>query len=1489
MHRCPQTRAILSGLLWLGLAVGRAQPADVEEALSGTLLTGESLSTARRLDAADKLAAQKRWADALDDYQHILDEAGDDLVPLDVRRRWHCVRARRLCHLRIAALPAKVLRLYRGRIDDQAAKWLKKGAADRDPLQLRRVVDEAFCSRPAEEALELLGDLAFERGDFEQARHWWRMLALPLGEVRPRNKEPAEVHHLLFPDPDANRVARVRAKQLIARLFQGDGRKVQADLKAYRSRHGQAAGHLAGSDGNYAATVARLLRETRGQAAVPEGDDWTSFAGGPARNLVLPRPLPPRIGAHGWKWSVRLDTGALEPAEDTEAGDLGRGAVGNPRALAFQPLIAGNLVLWADARFVNAHDLLTGRRVFRYDLLTDGALNRDVLGNADLKVPARHGLRYTLSVAGDRVYARLGSQGLSDALDRSQSFLVCLDLRPEAKRRELWRVAARVLDRDLLAFEGAPLVHSGKVYAVLSRLDSSQTRNWIACYEAESGKLLWRQEICATRAAKGKAAKPRYRHHLLTLAGTNVVYCTHAGAVVALDAATGQRAWAVRYLSRGPRTADEEPSPRDLAPPLAAGGRVFAAPLDSDRLLCLDANTGRTLWERDRLEVVHLLGVDKGRLVFTTPEGIRAVPVATGADRGGWAQPTEGKLPAFGRGFLAGGWVFWPTAAEKLSLRALNVADGSQEKGPDSYDPSQFHRVERGNLVFSNGCLVVAGTEVLYVYVPEERYLPQRRAAAGKKGAPASALYRLALAEAGAGQFAAALEHFGRAERAPLQEHYRREPVRLLARRGRHRVLLQMAALHEEEERWQEAADLLERAAGAEFPAARRLQALSRLGQLWTLAGRPAQAVVAWQRILDDAALRRGHLRVGGTRTDPAGPRAAAEIRTLIRRHGSAVYAASEKRAEALLDQARNGREAAVLERLTREFPNASVTGPALLRLARLHDQANRPAHAARAYRLFLGHGPSPPASADLLAEARAGLAQAYERQHCWEAALSAWQDLAERDGDRVLPALDGQHTVREFVARRLQQLARRSPPRVVPPQLQLPLLRVWPSPGTSATSDPDRGQLLIPDNRPRTPVHQGLIFFVSGTGADVKLHCREAGNGKVRWQQTLDGPPSWASFRGEAVVVAGATGVCSLALGDGKRLWEFTVAALPLVSPPLHLSRLSAFHRSRTRLFFLQGEARLLALDMDSGRLLWSYAAPSAEVQPLYPAGRLNPLYHAGEKWVVLQTGTGRRLVLDSQGGRVIQEGPAADRLWERPALALADQRLLLVPDPGRVVLFDPASGKEVWSYSTAPRGYTTAATGEAPRLFAAGQAVLVLLARNYGYQLERLDPRTGVHVWKMRARISREAFEPDQVGCDAGAVYYVTRNVLHARALADGKLLWSRPLSGPAGTWRAVACGGGVMVYPTRVRLQPHWSWVPLGGTALALPVRIQGPRGLPVLFCDPKDGQLLQRLNFPAAAGTAVQTLPHRLVVEVGGQAWGLRDADVNGGEGRRGGSG
>ncbi len=889
MARCPRP-AVLLLLLTAGTLPG-AEP------LSRAPLPGESAGTGRRLETADKYAAGEQYAAAAEEYIHILEEAGDDLVPAGERLS---LPARRLCQLRLAALPADFLRPYRGRVDPQAKKWLDQGRADHDPRPLQRLVEEAFCSRPAEAALDLLGDQAFERGQFHEAERWWRQLARPASEAKDKGQRtkdeggakgfvlPPSSLELLYPDPQLD-VARVRAKQVLALLFRGESAAARAELEAFRSLHPKAEGHLAGRDGNYAAILQAVAERPITQA---EADDaWPTFGGDAARSAVLPaEPRDPnrlnRLVAEGPAWQLRIDARPLQAQANprTESPDRPPAARQRPEAphlgsaerarqLAFHPVFLGKQLLVADARGVVALDTTTGS-VQAWELGKDHPWPNNAAPKLNPSLPAPADLRYTLTVADGRIYARLGVQGLPAGPPlvkpgtEFDSFLACLELaEPGPRLKAVWVRSAEAPGKESPAiFEGAPAVRNGLLYVAATRFEGNQMMTEIRCYGADSdAPPRWTRDVAAVRDLPPGL---RYRHQLVTLAGRYVVYASHTGTVVALDARTGHRAWTARYANSVVRTPAGAVVPRDLAPPAYADGRLYVAPADSDRLLCLDLDTGQTLWQRERLEVVHLLGVGHGRLIFTTPRGLRAVMAADGGDASGWQTPPapdQDGLPAYGRGFLAGDQVFWPTSA---GVQVLSQVDGR----PDDDlipGPLALHNLAPGNLAYTGGILAVADTTTLRVYLP-----PERRSHATAEPPPAGG-------------------------------------------------------------------------AGA-------LNTLAKQALALAAAGKSAEAIAVWQRILADETLRRGTLRDSEHRPQRASLVAAERIDELLRQQGRALYAPLEQKAGALLGAAKG--DAAALERIVAEYPNATVAGTALGQLGRLHEQARRWGAAQHAYRRLERH-----------------------------------------------------------------------------------------------------------------------------------------------------------------------------------------------------------------------------------------------------------------------------------------------------------------------------------------------------------------------------------------------------------------------------------------------------------------------------------------------------------------------------------------------------
>jgi outer membrane protein assembly factor BamB len=858
------------------------------------VLPGEVAATARRLIAADKLAAQKQWNDTLDEYQRIISDAGDDLVPLTPR---HLVQARWLCHQRLAALSPELLAAYRKRIEPQARKWFEQGSAARDERLLRRVVEDTFCSQYTARVLDMLGDLAFERGKFGEAERCWRHIVLPAAQRRQDEQAKDRFPQLVCPDPQVD-VARIRAKQLLARLFRGEGQssrpQLEEEFTAFRDQHAKAEGRLAGRQGNYADTLQALLSEAIPPRLGDETIAWPTFAEdsartsnarGAKRRLQRICLQPPR-----WRFSLEHHT-RIEQDPPARPIDKPLTPLARNRAMAFHPVIVGDNVLVADARAIVAYSLTNGAPSIWYE--KDGA------ENLSLKLPAPADLRYTLTVAEDHVFARLGVQDFNAERNAKEnlSYLVCLNLKvSDGENRLRWLATPDEPSRGAV-FEGAPVVKDGRVLIAATRVEAGQTITAIHCYPAHADRApqaIWRRDVCSTSELHGNAR--RWRHHLLTVAGSLVVYASHSGAIIALDAQTGRQVWAVRYPSQGGTTFAADGSDtfgwtRDLAPCVHAAGRLYVAPADYDHVLCLDPATGSLLWDHSEIKIVHVLGVARDRLICTLPHGIRAMDAATGVDI--WQMPDLGtSLKTQGRGFLADDLVFWPTSE---GLKVLEVDDGQQSSSFVSDVLTAKLPLERlGNMAYANGCLVVAGLEELDIYLGAAYQRAEREADVRAYPNSAIARYRLALCEADAGASRLAVDNLRRAEKLAGTEQ---ATLAGQAQAMRYELHLETAAQAAARRDWQRAAVDLEDATSSEFPTSKRAQALTRLAELWTLAQQPTPAIAAWQRILDDSNLRTCCVEDHDHNPQQAATLAKASINRANPKHQDKVHSTTEQEA----------------------------------------------------------------------------------------------------------------------------------------------------------------------------------------------------------------------------------------------------------------------------------------------------------------------------------------------------------------------------------------------------------------------------------------------------------------------------------------------------------------------------------------------------------------------------------------------------------------
>jgi outer membrane protein assembly factor BamB len=696
--------AAIALIAWLGFAAcGRAlaQPGafvpNSRFELSDTVQIDRADNVVRgNLERAKAYLAARHWSEAVETYRQVMENSGGMLMGVTPRR---FISVRDYCHLQLATAPREALELYRRRVDPLARQWYEEGIATHDRQPLLSVVEQAFVSRWGDRALSALGEMALESGDYAAARWFWERI-IPVAA-------PAAGAWLAYPDSQLD-LAAVRARLVLVSILEGSPARARAELAAYAHLYPVARGPLGGREVNYVEALRTMLAESAAWPQPKSDPDWSTFAGSPTRNreaaeaadvadVAWRLPLVKLPDAHG---DAPMVLTAARPLEDRLF------------PLSFHPIVIGHLAMVANDREIMAVDVHTGRpawdaehaAIYRDPL--EGTLPRSAAPADSLGSP-----RYTLTAAGGKLYARMGSAVTNRPQESRDVFhggcLVCLDL--QSQGRLLWKAAAE----DGWAFEGAPLADRGSVYVAMRRGDIRPQAH-VACFDAQNGSLRWRRFVCAAETpARGMLYE--CTHNLLTLVRDTIYYNTNLGAVAALAAGDGQ----IQWLSLYPRDRYGDLSrmaphwDRDLTPCLYDRGTLLVAPADSPRIFGFDAATGQIVWQSGAEvdDVVQLLGVAHDRLIAA---GDRLYWIGlSGAAQGKvlhvWPDG-KGRL-GYGRGILAGGSVYWPTRREILVFDA--------KTGQPQHVISLLPRgVGGGNLLFAAGRLLLAGpTELVALNV----------------------------------------------------------------------------------------------------------------------------------------------------------------------------------------------------------------------------------------------------------------------------------------------------------------------------------------------------------------------------------------------------------------------------------------------------------------------------------------------------------------------------------------------------------------------------------------------------------------------------------------------------------------------------------------------------------------------------------------------------------------------------------------------------
>ena len=576
-------------------------------------------------------------------------------------------------------------------------------------------------------------------GSLTAAYVWQQLAAAQPAEVR------EQLWEALFATPEATQDPGLMAQAARRMLLAAALNPRALDLEAIAPWADQLAERLpAEHTSDLRQTLQQIPQWSPLSAAERGWDSFTAAAeSGPTRWLSTE--APPAAAAHpptrplqfiDWPaWSQRLEKFAA-------SGD--RGPASQPRVaeternlLAYYPSVQAGKVYVNELTRIMAYELGSGQPwpdarggLPLFDSHVSAAaylpLGQPMLGVA----------RGVVTIAGDSLYARMGSpitgrlQSRTRPAGDSASYLIGLDLSRQGSLHRGFPLHLNAAEFENAEFEGPPVVWGDLLIVAIAQRDHGGLRRSVAAFQRHDGQLIWRSGTLAAGNVVGAERANLLAHQQLTLAGGRLYYSTHLGSIACLDPLSGATQWLVQYST--PSENLEFPRPdryryRDLCGCLVTGGLVICAPQDAPEIFALDALTGELVWSTDDTSVadaVQLLGTH-GNSLLVSGDRLVWLDRQTGRVQAGFPGRTTpllaGALPnprGLGRGIIAEGCVWWPTAGEILVFPAsLNQSTTSQGV-PALLDrlPLQPGGSWGGNVLIVDGTLLVATPSRLMAY-----------------------------------------------------------------------------------------------------------------------------------------------------------------------------------------------------------------------------------------------------------------------------------------------------------------------------------------------------------------------------------------------------------------------------------------------------------------------------------------------------------------------------------------------------------------------------------------------------------------------------------------------------------------------------------------------------------------------------------------------------------------------------------------------------
>jgi cellulose synthase operon protein C len=713
-------------------------------------------AAATHLESAQRFLDEKQWEEAVDAIRRVMEADAGRLVKVPEERKLaagfeRLIPAREFCQWRLSALAQEApdaLAHYRKLVDPLAEKWLAEGTTKRDEKLLRQIIQRAFASSSGDEALLRLADFSLERGEFAMSRH---LLERILGTGTKGLSEA-------YPDSGLP-VAEIRARLTQISILEGSAERAAKELARFQEQFSDATGRIAGRSGNLAESLTALLAQSSSWPAPRTTEEWPTFAGDPSR-CGSGRQEVDIAGKPLWTFALPR----LQSDREWVGAEQLRVAEDMRSLLSYHPAVSsGQVLLRVDARgnsYVTSLSAKTGEVAWQVEESRRPPLQSEPeqnqadkpweISDAHEGIPRHLGVaRYTLTVQGHNVFARIGSPVTSPSARRlerqtlkDQGWIMGLDLRTQGKPLDGFPLQP---ESTSWSFEGTPVADESHLYVAMRRMEQGRCQMHIACFDLpttplgvpsgadenyrDSGRLKWRTKLCSG-TTPGAGDIDEISHVLLSL-DSGMIYCnTNLGVVAAVSADDGRTAWVLKYPRAAFRSGDPDKNEshffRDLNPCLVAGDLIVVAPSDCDRIFAIRRGPGSLAWTTApgvAADVQNLLGC-RGNGLICSGDYLYWLDLRTGAIQAQYPPGTvEGPMFAapsprgMGRGILVGDHVYWPTRENILIFHQAPRRTGGGFAPQGIKEIPLFPRgAVGGNLVLAEGKLFLATGDKLFAF-----------------------------------------------------------------------------------------------------------------------------------------------------------------------------------------------------------------------------------------------------------------------------------------------------------------------------------------------------------------------------------------------------------------------------------------------------------------------------------------------------------------------------------------------------------------------------------------------------------------------------------------------------------------------------------------------------------------------------------------------------------------------------------------------------